>query len=249
MLILNRVESRNFMSRGYVKVTAEQLKKRERRIKYTIRTVIILIVLLILFFLILTMIYQGGDFIITLDPQFSLESGLKMYDDDELKDEKIKLYASGMDFMDNISIKWLPNNLGDQKGGSHNGENFIAYTFFLENTGSKKVDYWYELSIVKVIKSVDEAVRIMIIHNGEETVYAKMNAQTKEPEPDTKAFHSEKIAVLEQRKDIKVNEMDKITIVMWIEGDDPDCLDNIIGGELKTKVRIIESHTEEGSKK
>ena len=115
MLILNRVESRNFMSRGYVKVTAKQLKKRERRIKYTIRTVIILIVLLILFFLILTMIYQGGDFIITLDPQFSLESGLKMYDDDELKDEKIKLYASGMDFMDNISIKWLPNNLGDQK--------------------------------------------------------------------------------------------------------------------------------------
>lgn len=236
------------MSRAYVKVTADKLKKRDKSIKIINRTIIALLLILIFFFTILALVYQGGDFIITLDPQFSLKSGLKMYENAELKDSKIKLYAKGIDFMDNISIKWLPENLSNSDGGSHNGENYIAYTFFIENTGEKKLDYWYELTIVDVIKSVDDAVRIRIIRNDEDIVYAKINAQTNLEEEGTKAFYNEKIAVLENRKNIGSNEMDKFTIVMWIEGDDPDCLDNLIGGELKVKLRIIESHTEEGSK-
>lgn len=233
------------MARGYVKVTAKKLDRREKRIKVLKRTIIIIFIFLVLLFLILTLVYQGGDFTITLDPQFSLKSGLKMYDNGILKDDKIKLYATGIDFMDNISILWLPDDLNDSNGGSHNGDNYIAYTYFIENTGSSAVDYWYNLEIVDVIKSVDDAVRIMIIQNGEKIVYAKTNSQTQAPEPDTKAFYSEKYAVLEQRKDIAPGQMDKYTVVMWIEGDDPDCLDNIIGGELKVKIRIIESYTEE----
>ncbi len=233
------------MSRAYVQVTAEKLKKRDTGIKIINRVIIVLLLVVIFFFTILALVYQGGDFIITLDPQFSLKSGLKMYENAELKDSKIKLYAKGIDFMDNISIKWLPANLTESAGGSHNGENYIAYTFFIENTGNKNLDYWYELSIVDVIKNVDQAVRIRIFRNDEDTIYAKMNELTKKEEPGTKAFYNDKIAVLEQRKAIKVDEMDKYTIVMWIEGDDPDCLDNLIGGELKVKLRIIESHTEE----
>lgn len=233
------------MSRAYVKFTAEKIEKREKRIKRIFKFLILVIVFLLFFFAILTLVYQGGNFIITLDPQFSLKSGLKMYDNSELKDEKIKLYAEGIDFMDNISIKWLPNNLGEYSGGSNNGENYIAYTFFIENTGEQVVDYWYEIEIVDVIKNVDEAVRFMIIQNGVKTVYAKINDQTNQEEAGTKAFYNDKIAILEQRKAISPQIMDKYTIVMWIEGDDPDCLDNLIGGELKVKVRIIESHLEE----
>lgn len=233
------------MSRAYVKYTAEKIEKREKRIKRIFKILVILSVSILIFFVILTLAFQGGNFIITLDPQFSLKSGLKMYDNSQLKDEKIKLYAQGIDFMDNISIKWLPNNLGEQSGGSNNGENYIAYTFFIENTGEQPVDYWYELDILNVIKNVADAVRFMIIFNGTETVYAKINEQTKKEEDGTKAFYSDEIAVLEQRKAINPNVMDKYTIVMWIEGDDPDCLDNIIGGELKVKVRIIESFIEE----
>lgn len=236
------------MSRAYVKVTAEKLKNRDRRIKRIYRSLIVLIVLLIFFFAILSLVYQGGDFIITLDPQFSLKSGLKMYEDNELKDSKIKLYAKGLDFMDNISIKWLPDDLDKHRGGSHNGENYIAYTFYIENTGEKPVNYWYEVNIIDVVKNVDEAVRIKIIRNEETTVYAKINAQTNEAEEGTKVFYNEEIAVLEKRSQIQPNETDKYTLVMWIEGDDPDCLDNLIGGELKAKVRIIESHIEGADK-
>lgn len=233
------------MSRGYVKFTAEKLDKREKRIKLVSKLLIILILFILFLFAILSLVYQGGNFTITLDPQFSLKSGLKMYDNAELKDDKIKLYANEIDFMDNISIDWLPNNLHEHSGGTNNGENYISYTFFIENNGLQAVNYWYEVEIVDVIRNVDEAVRFMIYQNETKTVYAKMNALTNREEEGTKAFYNEKKAVLEQRKAIMPNEIDKYTIVMWIEGDDPDCLDNLIGGELKVKVRIIESYFEE----
>lgn len=233
------------MGIGTVKVTAKNIKKREKTIKRVSIFIIVLVMFLLILFSILSLIYRGGDFIITLDPNFSLKSGLKMYDDPELKHNKIKMYAKGIDFMDNISINWLPNDLDKHRGGSHNGENYIAYTFYIENTGDKEVDYWYELSIIDVIRNVDDAVRIMIIRNEEKTIYAKKNELTNKEEEGTTMFYSNKIPVLEQRKDIKKDETDKITIVIWIEGSDPDCLDNLIGGELKISMRIIESHTKE----
>jgi hypothetical protein len=233
------------MGIGTVKVTAKNIKKREKIIKRVSIFIIVLVMFLLILFSILSLIYRGGDFIITLDPNFSLKSGLKMYDDPELKHNKIKMYAKGIDFMDNISINWLPNDLDKHRGGSHNGENYIAYTFYIENTGDKEVDYWYELSIIDVIRNVDDAVRIMIIRNEEKTIYAKKNELTNKEEEGTTMFYSNKIPVLEQRKDIKKDETDKITIVIWIEGSDPDCLDNLIGGELKISMRIIESHTKE----
>lgn len=236
------------MANGYVNVTAKQIKKRDTLIKKITIAIVVLLLLLLFSFAILSLIYRGGDFVITLDPQFSLESGLKLYDNKELKDDKIKLYAKGIDFMDNISIKWLPEDLSSSKGGSHNGENYIAYTFFVENTGKQKLSYWYEVKFLDIIKKVDEAVRIMIIKNDEKIVYAKKNALTKKEEEGTKAFYSDNSAVLEQRKDMKPNEMDKFTIVMWLEGDDPDCLDDIIGGELKLKLRIIENYTAANNK-
>lgn len=234
--------------KGYITVTAEQIKKRDKRIKIIYRYLIIVVLIFLFLLGVLTLVYQGGDFVITLDPQFSLKSGLRMYDNEELKHSKIKLYANGMEFMDNISGNWIPKDINKKGGGSHNGENYIAYNFFLENTGERIIDYWYQIEIVDVIKRVDEALRIKIIRNEEEIVYAKLNNQTKKAEKETTSFYSDKYAVLKQREKMKPKEMDKYTIIMWIEGDDPDCLDDLIGGELKLKLRITESHIDEKEK-
>ena len=88
----------------------------------------------------------------------------------------------------------------------------------------------------------------MIYLNGNKKVYAKINSFTSEPEKDTIPFYSEKEAVLEQRKDFKPNDIDKFTIVIWLEGDDPDCIDNILGGEIKMHMEIREEHKEESVK-
>ena len=55
-------------------------------------------------------------------------------------------------------------------------------------------------------------------------------------------FYDDDIAVLEQREKISPGEKDKYTVVIWLEGDDPDCIDDIIGGEIKMEMKITEEH-------
>ena len=227
-------------------VTADKIVRRKKASKITRITFLCVFVLLAVIFFILAIIYNGGRFVITLDPNFALESGIVIYDTLEDKDAKRKLYAEEINFMDNISINWLPADIDTAYEGSHNGQNYIAYTFYIENQGKEIVNYWYEVEIDDVIKNVDEAVRIMIFRNGNKTVYAKVNADTKKEEEGTKAFFSDKIAVLEQRKNFEPGNIDKFTVVVWLEGDDPDCVNAIIGGEIKMHMDITEEHIEEG---
>ncbi len=95
-----------------------------------------------------------------------------------------------------------------------------------------------------VIKNVDEAARVMVYFNGDRKVYAKMNSYTNEPEKGTFSFYSENEAVLDQRKDFKPSDIDKFTVVIWLEGDDPDCTDNLLGGEIKMHMEIREEYKE-----
>jgi len=67
-----------------------------------------------------------------------------------------------------------------------------------------------------------------------------VNADTNAPEKDTIQFFSDEIAVLEQRKQFEPGNIDKYTIVIWLEGDDPDCVNKIIGGEIKLHMEINE---------
>ena len=165
--------------------------------------------------------------------------------DELIKESKRKLSARELEFMDNISIDWIPKNIDTESNGSHNGENYIAYTFYIENEGEETINYWYSIIIDDVIKNVDEAARVMVYLNGDRRVYAKVNSYTNEPEKDTLPFYSKDEAVLEQRKDFKPGDIDKFTIVIWLEGDDPDCVDNILGGEIKMHMEIREEHKEE----
>ncbi len=225
-------------------VKASTIAKRKKR--YTKTKVVISIILLVMIFafIILSVIYKGGRFTITLDQRLANDNKIVIYEDNEIKENKRKLSARELEFMDNISIDWIPTNIDTEANGSHNGDNYIAYTFYVENEGTDIVDYWYSIVIDDVIKNVDEAARVMIYLNGEKTVYAKINALTNEPEKDTTPFFSKDKAVLEERKAFSPGDIDKFTVVIWLEGDDPDCTDNILGGEIKMHMEIREEYTD-----
>lgn len=225
-------------------VKASTIAKRKKR--YTKTKVVISIILLVMIFafIILSVIYKGGQFTITLDQRLANDNKIVIYEDNEIKENKRKLSARELEFMDNISIDWIPTNIDTEANGSHNGDNYIAYTFYVENEGTDTVDYWYSIVIDDVIKNVDEAARVMIYLNGEKTVYAKINALTNQPEKDTTPFFSKDKAVLEERKAFSPGDIDKFTVVIWLEGDDPDCTDNILGGEIKMHMEIREEYTD-----
>ena len=77
--------------------------------------------------------------------------------------------------------------------------------------------------------------------NGESTVYAKRTPDTNDPEPGTTPFVSDSLVMSALREDFKPGDVDKYTVVIWLEGNDPECINDIIGGELKMQMNIGEN--------
>ena len=225
-----------------MKLNSEKIRDRERKLKVVKMGILIMLLSLIIMYFLLRIIFESGYFTISLDPAFAQESGLVMYEKLSEKHERKILKATRVDFMDNISVKWLPENIHQMGEGSHNGENYLAYTFYLENMGSDTINYWYQIIVDDVIKNVDKAIRIMIYRNGERTIYARPNEATGNAENGTEKFYSDLEPVLETRQGFKPGQIDKFTVVIYLEGDDPDCIDALIGGEMKMHMDITEEH-------
>ena len=231
-------------------VTANRIKNRKKMSKIVRKALFILLIFLILLYIVVDIIYSEGRFTVILDSNKTLESGIAIYESLTNSHGKRKLESTPIRFMDNISYKWLPADVETEADGSHNGQNYIAYSFYVENQGSRVINYHYEVIIDDVIKNVDEAIRIRIYRNGEYVTYAKRNPLNNEPEANTTPFadidDAEDTVVLEKVADFKPGDLDRITIVVWLEGDDPDCVDALIGGELKMHMVITEEHIDQG---
>lgn len=232
------------MKNNGVEVEAQKIYKRKLFIKIVKIAFLLLLILISIIYLFLYIIYAGGRFTVSLDKNMSNRKNVFLSEDGNVKNKARKLSADTIEYMDNISIKWLPSNIDTEKTGGHNGDNYIAYTFYVINSGKEKVNYWYEIDIDDTIKNVDEAIRIMIYRNGERTVYAKKSKDTGQAESGTKKFISSEIAVLEQRKNFKPSSKDRYTVVVWIEGDDPECKNDLLGGEIKLHMDFTEEHVD-----
>ncbi len=53
-----------------------------------------------------------------------------------------------------------------------------------------------------------------------------------------KPFVSETVAAEGLKKGVKPNQIDEYTVVIWLEGDDPDCTNDLIGGHLGLEVYL-----------
>lgn len=219
----------------------KEKRKRTRRIAF--RVILgILMLFLINIYIILAIFYRGENFTVTLDSEYGRESGLVIYEDPNDKYTRTFLRSKDIDFFTDISVNWLPENINNEGNGSHNGRNYIAYTFYAENMGQDVINYWTTIKIDDVVKNVDEAIRVMVFKNDDKVIYAKNSRQTGEPEPDTVAFKNEDTVMLELSENFKVGDIDKWTVVIWVEGDDPECKDDLIGGEIKMHMTLTEEH-------
>ena len=230
-------------------VSADKVKRRKQFAKIVRLSLLILLLFLIALYVVLAIIYGTGKFTISLDSNKTFKKGLAIYDDLNNPISQRKLEADSIKFMDNISYKWLPADIdSDKMGGAHNGDSYIAYTFFVENQSDQILNYWYEVVVDDVIKHVDDAIRIRIYHNGKATTYAKKSSLDNEPEDGTVPFKeipdAKSTIILEKVEGLMPEKRDRITIVVWLEGDDPECTDPLIGGELKMHMIIAGNHTE-----
>lgn len=178
-----------------------------------------------------------GNFTININRMELYRQGLMLSDTSDFSDPKARLKAQAVANATNISIEDLPENL-DEIDGSHNGKDYMAYTFYVRNGGREDIDYYTNILIEMEAKGVSEAVRVAVYdENGKRTVYAKLAANGK-PEPGTVPFVDDKIVMEHYVKNFVVNDVDKYTVVTWLEGDDPECVDSIIGGMIRLSMNL-----------
>ena len=184
-----------------------------------------------------------GSFTVKVNKYDMAKQGLSLSDTPEYEHTVSVLNANIIYDMTNISGEDIPKNV-DMINGTHNGENYIAYTFYLINAGRDTISYEGEMYIENVTKNVDDAIRVAIYQNGQKTVYGKTKSNGNGMESDCdKEFLSSTIIMRTQKEGFAPKDRDKYTVVIWLEGNDPDCIDDIIGGTIKftLEFKIIES--------
>ena len=129
----------------------------------------------------------------------------------------------------------------------------MAYTFYLKNTGTLEFSYDYKLLISKMTADLDSAVRVRLYftpfyYTAESGVYDYVGKYVDYAKPKTGGngapevdpvdrvmtnFSSSGVVTEGQIDGFKPGDISKVTVVIWIEGNDPDCTDDLLGGEFK----------------
>lgn len=189
-------------------------------------------VALALVYAITAMYSKYGSFTVTVNKFDNVKYALTLSETPDFSDPIGRLNCKATEEITNIDGNELPLDL-DKINGEHNGENYVAYTFYCKNAGEETVTYEYQLYIANMTKDIEKAVRVRLYVNGEFIDYARTRSDGKGAEPGTTEFVSESIIARDQISGFEPGDITKYTVVIWLEGNDPECLDNILGGEFK----------------
>ena len=186
-----------------------------------------------------------GNFTINLNRLELFRRGVAIADNGDFNNATARLAADALDNGTNIAAEDLPDNL-DDIDGSHNGKNYVAYTFYIRNAGKTDLGYSAKLKVVSASKGVEKAARVRLYRNGEPTTYAAAAADGN-PEPNTEPFASKDVVTTISHANFRVGDVDKYTVVIWLDGDDPECVDKIIGGAVEFGFDFDSSETDDSS--
>ncbi len=195
-----------------------------------------LLLLLAILFIISFTQEKMGNFTINLNRLEMYRKGIAMSADPEFTSPTARLRASSVEDATNISIADLPDNL-DDIDGDHNGRNYMAYTYYVRNAGKENTSYVATLTLESSTKGAEDAVRVAVWRNGERIVYAEPSADGT-PEEGCENFVSRYLACVYHESEFLVGNVDKYTVVIWMEGDDPECDDDIVGGNIQFSMNI-----------
>ena len=254
------------------------------RVRAAWQGVIIILAILCICFVMAAFYTGAGEFVISLDSNMS-KDGFYLSETTDFSERLICIRGKAVACADNINIMDIATDVAEING-EHNGMNYVAQTFYLINLTGETRDYEYSLMVRSASQGADEAMWVMVYHNGQQEIYA-MAGDDGEPEVQyslypfhfkedaanpsqyqsvslTEAdialedyvydvdranissadklvatpFVSDRIVCQGVRPGIEHEEIDKYTVVIWYEGEDPDCTDDILGGYVELYMKF-----------
>lgn len=208
-------------------------------------TLLSMLLLVAVLFIFAFMQEKMGNFTINLNRLELYRKGISIADNGDFDGATARLTASTVEDATNISIDDLPEDI-DDLDGSHNGKNYMAYTYYVRNAGKEDLGYKASITLDSCAKGAEKAVRVAVWRNGERVVYAAPATDGGE-ENGCKNFKSDDVVCTYTEKKFLVGNVDRYTIVIWMEGDDPECVDSIIGGSVEFSMKIDADYKDETS--
>lgn len=213
--------------------------KRYRQYKKLVPIIIGILLLILIIGYVLSVLYMRfGAFTVMVNKFDHLDYLLTLSDSQSFTSNTSNLNAEIFEKITNIDGRSLPEYL-DNIDGEHNGSNYIAYTFYAKNAGRSTFSYTYDLYVANMTLEIEKAVRVRLYVNGKYTDYAYPRTDGGEgPEPGTTAFMSRTTVIKDRITDLSPGDVTKFTVVIWLEGNDPECVDKILGGEMKLDMKL-----------
>ncbi len=207
---------------------------------------------------------QRGHFTINMTADM-MEEGFILSEDGDFTRERYRLYTDPIRNVNATSIYTINRGV-HEVDGSHNGPGYLAYTFYLKNNGELTINYAYTVNITSQTMNADQAVWLMFFEDEKQVVYSRMSADGNPEElygyltapfietaliPEqqyyienekagiiTTPYIDEHTALQGLVTDFEPGEVKKYTVVIWCEGDDPECTDDIMGGHVGFSVQF-----------
>ncbi len=199
-----------------------------------------------------------GHFTINLTADM-LQEGYVLSETEDFASPATRLYTEELQNVNAISVQDVSETIDTEGAGSHNGVGYTAYTFYIRNEGTKTSSYTYDLEISSHTNGVLGATWIMLIVDGQQMIYAKLSEDGDREnlygydyapfidiaaEPDALYYEEDgkygivpidfsvddEIVARGIREDMEPGEVHKYTVAVWVEGDDPQCTNDILGG-------------------
>ncbi len=185
---------------------------------------------------------SDGSFTVLLNPKEGNKS-IAVSETRGFANPTSNLKTNGINDAWNITLSDIPvSDIDTESGGAKNGDNYFAFTFFFKNTGTETLDYTERLTLTENRKDAVKALRIMICRDGESVIYASPAVNgDKEAFACDESFTGEEDLISKTVSGLEAGEVVRYTVIVWFEGNDPECIDDIRGGavELSLAFEIV----------
>ena len=195
-----------------------------------------LLLLIAVLFIIAFMQEKMGNFTINLNRLELYRKGISIASDGDFTEPTARLTAHTVQDATNITLEDLQKDI-DEIDGDHNGKNYMAYTYYVRNAGKEDLAYNAIVTLDSCAKGAEEAVRVAVWKNGEQVVYAEP-AKNGQAEEGCVNFEAHDIVCSYTEEKFLIGNVDKYTIAIWMEGEDPECVDAIVGGSVEFSMNI-----------
>lgn len=215
----------------------------------------------------------AGSFTVNLTADM-LDFGFVLTESIESEEYSSRLLTEEIEEVSNITLDDISSQVY-KVDGANNGVNYMAYTFYIVNQGEEAAAYEYTLNIDSTTLGVEEAVWLMLFEDDKQVVYSKMSADGNPEElygfrtapffdeaydeedqyyyEDgyyglvTTPFLDDEMVMQGYIAKLEPGEFKKYTIVIWLEGNDPECTNDIFGGYAKFSLDFSSAEEEDST--